>query len=1217
NHTDGTDLTPDYWYQNLRQPVQLHPTINKLLDEQHGFFIEPSAHPVLAAPLTESSDSITVIGTLRRDNGSLDRMLMSAAQAWVSGLPVDWSSLYPAARRVPLPTYPFQRTRYWLEDHGTGSSDLTAAGQTALDHPLLTARVDHPDGVETLFTGRIALDRQPWLADHVVAGVLLLPGTAFLEMAVRAGDEIGCDLVEELVLRAPLVVPEHGGLLLRVRVSQLEDGRHAIEVYARAEDALQGDPWTLHASGSLTRSAPAAAPVPQAWFPPDVPPAPVEDGYRNLARHGYAYGPAFQGLRALWRHEDEVFAEVTLADDQRMTAERYVLHPALLDAAAQTVLFATAPRHKGATSLLPWEWQHFTVHSSGATAARVHLRLLSPTEARLVLLDASGLLIAEAGALSTRPVDLADIARLRSGDGLPLQLDWNEFTTASVVPADIIGHVDVQTAADLVALATDAYADDDSQPPSLVFARLDGAYSVEEQPSADAAHAAAHQTLQLLQTWLAEPVFDESHLVFVTSNAAQVEPDDKISAGSATVWGMVRSAQTEHPDRFVLTDVDGSLASEQMLPITVASGEPQIAIRQGRPLFPRLIRPAAPASAATGDDTDGTVVITGGTGTVGASIARHLVAKHHVRRLVLLSRQGEDADGAASLLDDLRATGARAEIVSCDVTDRAQLEHLFDRLADTCPVTAVIHAAGVLSDGVLTSLTRDQVTQVLRPKVDAAVHLHQLTQRHPVSRFVLFSSAAGLLGSAGQAAYAAANAFLDALAQHRQGQGVAAVSLAWGLWAERSILTGALTDTDIRRLSNLGIAPMPTEAALAAFDTAWQGHGEPVLVPMHVDTAALSATGGQIPPMLRDLVRAPVRRAVLPAGSDTPSIAAISAEHRAEVLLDLVRTRAAAVLGYDSAQQVHPERAFRELGFDSLAAVDLRNQLNAATGLRLPATVVFDHSSPAALSEHLEEALYGPAQRSSTAAAVDSVVSPGDDPVVVVAMSCRFPGGSSSPEALWRLLSDSGDAVGAMPADRGWFTDGTNGSDDGRHPASTVEGAFLTDAADFDADLFGISPREALAMDPQQRLLLEASWEAFERAGMDPRSLRGSATGVFAGVMYHDYGARLTDVPAEVEGYVINGSAGSVASGRVAYAFGLEGPAITIDTACSSSLVAVHLAANAIRGGECTMALAGGVTVMATPAPFVEFSRQGGLSPDGRCKAFSENADGTGWGEGV
>ncbi|MFJ2868910.1 type I polyketide synthase, partial [Kitasatospora sp. NPDC087314] len=1198
-------------YRNLRNPVLFHPTAHTLITTHHTTFIEPSAHPVLTAPLTEASDAITVIGTLRRNDGTLARLLTSAAQAWVCGLPVDWTAQYPGGRRTVLPTYPFQRTRYWMENQGTGAADLAAAGQTALDHPLLSARIDHPDGRETLFTGRIALDRQPWLADHAIADVVLLPGTAVLEMAVRAGDEVGCDLVEELTLTTPLVVPEHGGVQVRVQVSGPRNGRHALAVYARPEDALEGDPWTLHASGTLSRSAAPAVPAAVAWPPADATPVPVESGYRNLAGRGYAYGPAFQGLRALWHRTDEVFAEIALPEEQRAAARRFTLHPGLLDAAAQTVLFAASTGAE-APSVLPWEWRDFTVYSSGATAARVRLHAVSPTEARLSLLDSAGALIAEAGALILRQVDLAEIARLGAGDGGPLRVEWSAFTTAPVVPADIVTHVDVLDAAELSPLVAD-----DTEPPSLVFARLDREHEGDSEPSAETAHAAAVRTLLLLQTWLAEPAFEESQLVFVTDRAVRALPDDTVDARLATVWGMVRSAQTEHPGRFVLADLDGTEPSEQVLPTTVASGEPQIAIRRGNPLLPTLVRTASTEPAATPAGSDGTVLITGGTGTLGRRVARHLVATHGVRRLLLLGRKGPDAEGAADLVAELRAAGAHAEIVACDVTDRDALARLFDEARTSHPVTAVIHAAGVLADGALTSLTPDQVAHVLRPKIDAAMHLHELTRHHEVRRFILFSSAAGVLGSAGQAAYSAANAFLDGLAHHRRNQGLAAVSLAWGLWAERSALTGTLTDTDIRRLSALGIAPMTTESALASFDLAWRDGCPATVVPVRVDSAALAALGGPVPPMLRDLIRVPVRRtAALLPGDDTRPLADVPADRRSGFLLDLVRTRAAAVLGLGSTDQVPSNRAFRDLGFDSLAAVDLRNQLNHATGLRLPATIVFDHPNPAALAEHLVEALYG--QRAQEPSPVAPVIAPADDPVVIVSMSCRFAGGSSSPEALWDLVSTAGDAVTAMPSDRGWSPEALY-DPTGDRPGSVIstEGAFLPDAADFDADLFGISPREALAMDPQQRLLLEASWEAFERAGIDPTSLRGSRTGVFAGVMYHDYGARLTDVPAEVEGYVINGSAGSVASGRVAYSFGLEGPAVTIDTACSSSLVALHLAANALRNGECTMALAGGVTVMSTPAPFVEFSRQRGLAVDGRCKPFAAAADGTGWGEGV
>ncbi|GAB4585387.1 type I polyketide synthase [Nocardia sp. IFM 10818] len=1202
---DGTELTADYWFRNLRQPVLFHPTVEALVAGNRTVFIEPSPHPVLIPALSESESAVTALGTLRRDDGGLPRLLTAAATAWTHGIDIGWAGVFPQARPVPLPTYPFQRTRYWMEGQPTGTANLAAAGQTALNHPLLFARIDQPEGQEMLLTGRISLDAHPWLADHAVSGVLLLPGTAVLEMAVRAGDEVGCDLVEELTLTAPLVVPEHGGIQLRVRVSPSGDGRHTISVHARPEDVLEGDEWTLHASGSLSRSGRSGRPAPAASAAQparDAEPLAMDTVYERFAGRGYSYGPAFQGLRAVWLSGRDVFAELALPEEQHAPAERFTLHPALLDAAAQTVLLAAPPRD-GAPSVLPFEWRNFTVHTAGAVAARVHLQMLSRTEARLSITDNAGVPIAEAEALVLRPVDLAGLTRLGGGRGdALLRIEWSVFTPASVVPADIVSHVEVSDAADLAALAA-AFDEDDAELPSLVVARLDLRPDESAEPSAAIARDEAVRVSELLRHWLAEPLFDELQLVLITRHAVPVLPDDPVTTRFATVWGMVTAAQTEHPHRFVLADVDGADASYQRLPLAVATGEPQIAMRQGQPRCPRLVHAGAADPAAAPVDLDGTILITGGTGTLGRLVARHLVGKHGARRLLLVSRQGPRAEGADELLADLRAAGAHAEIVACDVAERNELAHLFDDLRTTHPVTAVVHTAGVLADGVVGSLTPEQLDTVLRPKVDAAVHLHELTRQHDVHRFILFSSAAGVLGSAGQAGYAAANAFLDALARYRRQNGAPAVSLAWGLWDERSALTTGLTDSDLRRLAGLGIGAMPTESALSLFDAAWHGtHEDAALVPVRLDAGAMLASGGPVPPLLRDLVRGPIRRAAAGRDHDARPLAHIPADRRASVLLDLVRTRAAAVLGYGSADEVPSARAFRDLGFDSLGAVDLRNRLNAATGLRLPATVVFDHPNPTALAAHLEHALYGHGDPAPDAVPTGQL---DDDPVVIVAMSCRFPGGGSTPEAFWEFVSAGGDAVSAMPSDRGW------------DPAAPRTGAFLYDAAEFDPDLFGISPREALAMDPQQRLLLETSWELFERAGIDPMSVRGSRTGVFAGVMYHDYGARLTDVPADVEGYLINGSAGSIASGRVAYSFGLEGPAVTVDTACSSSLVAVHLAAQALRSGECTMAVAGGVTIMATPAPFVEFGRQGGLASDGRCKAFSSTADGTGWGEGI
>ncbi|WP_037680415.1 type I polyketide synthase, partial [Streptomyces catenulae] len=607
--------------------------------------------------------------------------------------------------------------------------------------------------------------------------------------------------------------------------------------------------------------------------------------------------------------------------------------------------------------------------------------------------------------------------------------------------------------------------------------------------------------------------------------------------------------------------------------------------------------------------------ITGGTGGLGALVARHLVVVHGVRRLVLVSRRGADAPGALVLRQELSELGAEVLLEACDAGDREALGALLGRVGR---LSGVVHAAGVLDDVTVEGLSGERLEAVLRPKVDAAWHLHELTRGMGLSAFVLFSSVSGLLGTAGQANYAAANAYLDALAAHRRGQGLAATSLAWGLWDASHGMGATLGDADLARWARAGIRPLTPEQGLALFDTAVAAP-HALRVPVALDPQAAGAADGEPPALLRGLVRTRPRRAAPVADADGTAwanrTAALPDEQRGEAVLTLVRDTVAAVLGHADPQRLDPRRAFNELGFDSLAGVDLRNRLATRTGLRLPATVVFDHPSPQAVANHLLARITpdtAPAQagpRSSAAA---------DEPIAIVGMACRYPGGVASPDDLWRLVADGTDAVSGFPTNRGWDLDALYDPDPDHTGTSYVRhGGFLHDADRFDRAFFGISPREATAIDPQQRLLLETAWEAFEHAGIDPTDLRGSRTGVFTGAMYDDYVSRLAAGPAEYEGFLLAGNLSSVVSGRLSYTYGFEGPAVTVDTACSSSLVALHLAASALRNGECDLALAGGVTVMAGPHVFVEFSRQRGLAADGRCKSFAATADGTGWSEGV
>ncbi|EWM17466.1 type I polyketide synthase, partial [Kutzneria sp. 744] len=690
----------------------------------------------------------------------------------------------------------------------------------------------------------------------------------------------------------------------------------------------------------------------------------------------------------------------------------------------------------------------------------------------------------------------------------------------------------------------------------------------------------------------------------ITSGAVSVEGEDIADLSQAAVWGLIRAAQAEQPGRLVLVDTDNTEASTRVLSAAATIGEPEVAIRNGEILLPRLV---SAVGAEYTWDTEGTVLITGGTSGLGALIARHLVTTRGVTKLALLSRRGADAPEAAAL----STLDADVRFFACDVTDRAALADVVRQIPD---LTGVVHAAAVVDNGLIDTLTTERVDKVLRPKVDAAWHLHELTRDLPLAKFVLFSSAGGMVLAAGQANYAAANVFLDALAQHRRAQGLPANALAFGMWAVNTGLGGELVDADLDRMRRLGTPALPAEEALELFDQAL-GADDAVIVPLKIDREALRTRSEEIPALLRGFVRVRARRAAQGQATAQSQFAGLTGADLDRALLELVRGKVAAVLGHDGVDAVPADKAFKELGFDSLAAVELRNMLNASTGLKLPATLVFDYPNSRRVAEFVATLVGGVAAPAAKKAATQVRA---DDPIAVVAISCRFPGGVTSPEDLWKLVAEGRDAVTPFPTDRGWAIDSLYDPEPGK-PGHTYakDGAFLLDAADFDAEFFGIMPREAVAMDPQQRLLLQSSWEAFERAGIDPSSMRGSQTGVYAGVMYHDYGTWLRDIPDDLAGYIGNGNAGSIASGRVAYTLGLEGPAVTVDTACSSSLVAVHTACQALRSGEIDMALAGGVTVMSTPEIFVEFSQQRGLASDGRCKAFAGAADGTGWSEGI
>jgi acyl transferase domain-containing protein/NAD(P)-dependent dehydrogenase (short-subunit alcohol dehydrogenase family)/acyl carrier protein len=1276
---DTTQLTADYWYQNLRNPVQFHQTIHKLTTNGHHTFIETSPHPTLTHTIHQTTDHTTTTttntststgtgtgtgtdnpntnhpsistgtptpqtnsetgtptatttssssattetwttGTLKRDHHGPTQLHHALANAHTHGLTPTWN--LPTTNKPTLPTYPFQRNRYWLTPTTTPTS-------TNANHPLLLTQTTLAENGNLLLSGHISRHTHPWLADHAVTDIVVLPGSALVELALHAGNHTGATLVEDLTIETPITIPETGGTQLQLTVTASDNaGRQQLTIHSRPENS--DGPWTRNALGVLAPETPAEASPLTAWPPPNATPVDITNVYAELAAQGYEYGPAFQGLRALWRQGTDIYAEVSLAPELQEQVDQFGIHPALLDAVLHPLSLdgaaAGLPR-------IPFSWTGIRLHAVGATTLRARLSHTGADTTTLVLADGTGAPVATIDSLALRRIRPEQLTS--AGDAL-FGLTWTAVPDAhpSLENCAIIGTDETPLSSslaeagvhftsypDLAALAE--ATGQDTVPPQAVFAPFHQTETPRNVPAAT--HSATQRALALIQDWLADDRFAACRLVITTSGAVSTTDEEDVpDLAHSAVWGLFRTAQTEHPNRFILLDLPHT--ADRGIAAALDTDEHELALRTGKLYTPRLARLGQSSS-----DTpvvlkpEGTVLITGGTGALGALVASRL-AERGFRRLLLLSRRGRDAAGATELEERLTARGAEVTIVACDAADRDALAAQLAEIPADHPLTAVIHTAGVLADSIVESLTPQQMDAVLRPKVDAAWNLHELTSESDLAAFVMFSSVAGTIGNAAQGNYAAANVFLDALAHHRRARGLPGTSLGWGLWAPDgsvagSTMTAQLSQNALARIDRMGVTPLSADDGLTLFDAALALDRAHVLpVRLNMSTLRASAATGSLPGLFRALIRVPVRPTARKADDDSATMARrlseLPPEQRDRVMLDLVRAHVAATLGYPNPELVDERRPFTELGFDSLTAVDLRNRLNTATGLRLPATLVFNHPTITALASHLRGELLG--TKADGFKPTPTTVVSNDEPIAIVGIGCRFPGDVRSPEDLWHLVATGTDAIGDFPTNRGWnLEDLYNPDPDNPGTTYTHHGGFLHNADQFDPEFFDISPREALSIDPQQRLLLETTWEALERAGINPTTLHGSQTGVFAGVMYNDYGSRFHQAPKEHEGYLLTNSHGSVASGRIAYTFGLKGPAVTVNTACSSSLVAIHLASQALRQGECTMALAGGVTIMATPGMFVEFSRQRGLSTDGRCKSFAEAADGTGWSEGA
>ncbi|MFJ8862386.1 type I polyketide synthase, partial [Streptomyces sp. NPDC102451] len=937
---DTGTLDADYWFRNLRNTVEFEATTRLLLTDGFDTFIECSPHPVLLAGVQETIDSTDVpargLGTLRRHHGGVDSFLRSAGEAFTAGAIDRWNPADSGhGGHVTLPSYPFERTRYWLAPD-TSRRDVGAVGLTASGHPLLGAVVEGAAG--TVFTGRVSLVTHPWLAAHQVAGILVFPGAAFAELAVHAADRVGAGSIRELTVQTPLVLPEHGAVRLRVEVSEPGAGgsERTVRIDARP-DTGTATSWTCHATGVLEAGTPSPDWDLTAWPPAGA--QPVDVSYEALADQGYDYGAEFQGLHRMWRHNDHVYAEIALPTEP----DTYTIHPALLDAALHAALIE-GPR-------LATSWRGVAVHAVGASALRVRIGPDRAGSVAVMLADTVGDPVAEF-TVGTTPVDPAELGAAGVVQlGVLHREAWvDHLAKSSPRKASwaVVGADPLHTAAGLTAAGVDARAypgldalaeDDRDAPDHLLLPVVAGA----------AVAATVRETLGRLNAVLSDERLATATVVFLTTGAVPAYDPAGADLAGAAVWGLVRSAQTENPGRFVLADVDADEASWRALPRAVMSDEPQMALREGRIRVPRLA-PGAPAGATerfAGDE--GTVLITGGSTPMGELLARHLVAVHGVRHLLFI---GAEAPERAA---ELTALGAAVTTAACDPADRTALRELIGGLPAVHRLTMAVHIPQVPPhDGNLSappSQAPDPLAEAVGSTVGAA---EVLDQEIGEAALVLCSSFAGTFGTGGTAGTAASAAALDALARRRRARGAPAVSLAWGPWA---------ADDAPSRGGSAGVGVLGARETVALFDTSCRSDG-PVWIPARLDLAELTrqAEAGEAPPPLfRSLVRSTGKRTAsggaVSATSVRQRLASMAEAEQDRTLSGLVSAQILAVLGLESADMVRPNQVLLDFGFDSLSILTLRNRLDAATGVRLDTASMFHRSTPDDLVQHLKQAL--------------------------------------------------------------------------------------------------------------------------------------------------------------------------------------------------------------------------------------------------------------------
>ena len=988
--------SPDYWTQQLRHTVRFHDTVTALLAEGEHVFLELSPHPVLTQAITDTLEHPgdgagrdgraggAVVAALRKDRPDLVGFAAAVGGLHCHGVSPCWDVLYPQGHALRLPTYAFQHQRYWLLPT---VGEVSGAHLTHPTHPLLDTVTELAQPRGWVFSGRISPRTHPWLNEHAIEAAVLFPNAGFAELALHVAAHLGYSSVSELIVHTPLLLSEQAATDLQITLTDSDNSaQRSLSIHSRPQsihDTSIGDGtrWVLHATATLTTTTAQPDPhqpslTPGQWPPANAVAMDVDTFYDKLATQGYHYGPTFQGVRRFWRDHcapEVIYADVELPNDTDI--DGYGIHPALLDAALHPLLslYHTDATDSTEQVRLPFAFTGLTLHATHATQLRVQLTRTSPDAFTVHTSDTSGTPVAVIDTLTTRPVANHSLHTASTPTTGLLQLSWPPHpttvdTTTNTPPYQVLTehpqHLpsclhDSTTLSDLATAA--AKAEVVLWPLPITTSDQIAATAESSTSVPSRIHALTRQTLTLLQDWITDPYTTGRRLVIITRHGVSTSPHDPApDLAHAAVWGLVRSAQNEHPDRITLLDTDEHTTRNLLeTALTLPPNEHQLALRHHTIHTPRLTHTGKiEPTTSVGWDPEGTVLITGGTGTLGGLFAEHLVTVYGVRYLLLVSRRGPQAQGATELQARLTDLGAQVRIAACDISDPDALAQLLESVPTQHRLTAVVHTAAVLADTPITDLTEDRLDAVLAPKADAAWQLHRLTQHHNLAAFIVFSSTAGILGSAGQGNYAAANTVLDALAEYRHRQGLPATSLAWGYWQTRTGVTAHLTDVDLALMTRQGLVPISTSDGLALFDAALAA-GRPVLVPAPWNTRTLAryAHHNTLAPILSSLTSVARPRVTTAATDLATRLARLSPDRQHHTLTALVTTATATVLGHATPESIGPDTAFNDLGIGSLTALELRNTLTHATGLDLAPTLIFDHPTPTTLTHYLHTRL--------------------------------------------------------------------------------------------------------------------------------------------------------------------------------------------------------------------------------------------------------------------